>query len=199
MKANQKINFNLNLSSSTPLKALEAKALKASAIAVASKNGKQSSKKDKSLQKKDKKKGKKLSPIEASLLTIKKAAENWKLDGKYVEFEKQGRFSSSSLIINIFPRPDTPDKPTRDDESFVQASPMEEEGDKKKKAPMRKFVFYPDPLDSNRLGSVAIYGDDIPDLYESISKSTHLFGIKIKKCALDCGLRPFVDVKFSKF
>jgi len=85
---------NLKLKSSTPLQALEAKAIKASAIALS-----------KTQNAKDKKKNvkrKPLSPIERDLRNLQCAVEGWKLEGCKVKFERGKGATSACATIGIF-------------------------------------------------------------------------------------------------
>ncbi len=165
-----KTNFNLNLKSTTPLQALEAKAAKASAIAMA----KARNAKDTVRPKTAKGKPKRLSPIETSLRQLQRAVEGWRLDGRKATFERAKGGTSACAAINIY--------------NSADAAVIS-----------RRYVFYPHPLDASRLGSVAIYGADAKETLESITRSGFIFGCRIRQATLEFGRRPFVDVKFSKF
>lgn len=157
---------NLKLKSSTPLQALEAKALKATAMAAANRQHAKAQTKTH--------KPKPLTPIEQSLRTLQRAVENWRLDGRKATFERGKGSISACATICIF-------------------------GQDGSKSPERTFVFYPDPLDPSRLGSVAVYGSDARDTADALNRSNFIFGHRIKRAKVEFGRRPFVDVKFSKF
>ncbi|MCM1452017.1 MAG: hypothetical protein NC102_07150 [Clostridium sp.] len=185
MKTNQTTNnFNLSLKSSTPLQALEAKALKARAIALAKAAGKKEDPKTKD----KKKRAKELTPIERSLRNLERAVQGWKLDGRAAAFERGKGDTAACATISIF-KVDAAKK-----EEFM----AERQGDAKPRAEKR-YVFYPDPLMPSRLGSVAIYGKEARETLEAVAKAGHIFGHRIRCATVEFGCRPFVDVKFSKF
>lgn len=64
-----------------------------------------------------------------------------------------------------------------------------------KAKPVVTYALYPSTLDSNRLGSVAIYGDDNISLLTLIRKSGSLFGHTVIEAKLEMGIRPFIDVR----
>lgn len=66
-----------------------------------------------------------------------------------------------------------------------------------KVTPIEKYGFYPHPVWPDRLGSVAIYGNDAALRKSIIEQISYLFGHKVAKVSLEMSLRPFVDVRFA--
>lgn len=63
--------------------------------------------------------------------------------------------------------------------------------------PVVMYVFYPDTNHPDRLGSVAVYSDDAPLRKAAIDRKGSLFGLKVVSTSLEKGRRLFVDVKFA--
>lgn len=62
--------------------------------------------------------------------------------------------------------------------------------------PTIMYAFYAGRFNPQCIGSVAIYTDDAAAECARISRSTTLFGQRIKSVSLEIGRRPFVDVQF---
>lgn len=60
--------------------------------------------------------------------------------------------------------------------------------------PKVKYAFYTDTYDQNRIGSVAIYADNVSALYGMLRKNGFLFGHAISGLSIEMGRRPFLDV-----
>lgn len=189
--------LNLNLNSSTPLQALEAKAIKAKAIALV-KAGEAKN------PKKAKKPAKKLSPIEASIRTLERAVDNWKIDGFKIVFERGDGKTSACAKISLFSILELDSYKAKRQayeaelKAYKQGDISEKPKEPAKPAPEPMYVFYPDPHDASRLGSVAIYSAYAKEMCESIEKKGYLFGHRVKKVALDFGRRLFVDVTLAR-
>lgn len=66
-----------------------------------------------------------------------------------------------------------------------------------KALPVVNYIFYPDTLNADRLGSVAVYGNGASMRKAAIDRAGHLFGHKVAFTSLEMGRRLFVDVKFA--
>lgn len=103
--------------------------------------------------------------------------------------EKGTKGGSCRGIINIFRADD------------LRREQLEREAEKPKRFkayPMERYAFYPDSYDETRLGSVAIYGEDVMKRYFAIKKSGVLFGHAVRKVSIEWGVRPFIDVTLSR-
>lgn len=60
--------------------------------------------------------------------------------------------------------------------------------------PSIQYAFYPHPAHPSRLGSVALYGEDIAPVYHSLRCCGALFGHRIVALSMEMGRRPFIDV-----
>ena len=59
------------------------------------------------------------------------------------------------------------------------------------------YAFYAGTYFPSRLGSVAIYADNVTSILAQIRASKSLFGIPVIEARLELGLRPFIDVRFA--
>ncbi len=59
------------------------------------------------------------------------------------------------------------------------------------------FAFYPSTYNVQKLGSVAIYGDNALAMQTRILTQGNLFGHSVKDATIEIGRRPFVDVTFA--
>ena len=66
-----------------------------------------------------------------------------------------------------------------------------------KPIPSRLYTFYPSATSSHRLGSIAIYGDDVAIECARIKATGTLFGYTVANCSIKQGRRPFVDVQLK--
>lgn len=63
--------------------------------------------------------------------------------------------------------------------------------------PVVRYAFYPSTYNSERLGSVAIYGENIAPLYTIINRNRSLFGYNVISADIEMGMRPFLDVRLA--
>lgn len=63
--------------------------------------------------------------------------------------------------------------------------------------PLERFYFYPATLRNDRLGSVAIYGNDVISRYGWLTKGQTFYGSKILGASIENGARPFIDIKLA--
>lgn len=63
--------------------------------------------------------------------------------------------------------------------------------------PLISYAFYPGTYFPSRLGSVAIYADNVTSILAQIRASKSLFGIPVIEARLEQGRRPFIDVRFA--
>lgn len=61
--------------------------------------------------------------------------------------------------------------------------------------PIVSFGFYPSVYQPERLGSIAIYGEDAMHYCRMLEQSRSIFGYKILRVKTEMGMRLFVDVK----
>lgn len=91
-------------------------------------------------------------------------------DNSKVKKEKPKRGSSCKSIISIFDS-------SREDARLCQS-----------------YAFYSSTYFPDKLGSVAIYGDNVSQLYGQLKKTGYLFGHRIRGIKVEMGRRPFIDV-----
>ena len=65
------------------------------------------------------------------------------------------------------------------------------------RTPLMTYAFYAGTYFPSRLGSVAIYGDNVTALLAQIRASRTLFGIPVVDVKMEYGRRPFIDVRFA--
>ena len=97
--------------------------------------------------------------------------------GLSVERKKSLRGQSCKCMINIFAE----EKPKGKDE----------------RKPLMTYAFYAGTYFPSRLGSVAIYADNVTSILAQIRASKSLFGIPVVEATLEYGRRPFIDVRFA--
>lgn len=97
--------------------------------------------------------------------------------GLSVERKKAGKSQTCKEMISIFAE----DKPKGKDERI----------------PLITYAFYPGTYFPSRLGSVAIYADNVTSILAQIRASKSLFGIPVVEARLEYGRRPFIDVRFA--
>lgn len=78
--------------------------------------------------------------------------------------------------------------------SIYPASLPESKG---KRTPLVTYTFYPGTFFTSRLGSVAIYADNVTLILARIHATETLFGIPVIEARLVYGRRPFIDVKLA--
>ena len=64
-----------------------------------------------------------------------------------------------------------------------------------KAKPVLMYAFYPDTVNPKRLGSVAIYGENVMADHIRFKKGDSLFGRTIISVKVEMGIRPFLDVR----
>lgn len=57
-----------------------------------------------------------------------------------------------------------------------------------------KYAFYASTICPGKIGSVAIYSEDITRILTEIRRSGYLFGFRVVKATVEHGRRPFIDV-----
>lgn len=109
-------------------------------------------------------------------------------DDLEVRKEAPARYASCKGIISVYRR-------------NVPAASGAEEGvvDRRsqKALPALRYAFYESVYNPSKIGSVAIYGENISALCASIRRSQVLFGRKVRSVSVEIGARPFLDVKFA--
>lgn len=97
--------------------------------------------------------------------------------GLSVERKKSGRGQSCRCMISIFAE----EKPKGYDVRI----------------PLQTYAFYPGTYIPTRLGSIAIYADNVTSILAQIRSGKTLFGIPIMEAKIEQGRRPFIDVRFA--
>lgn len=97
--------------------------------------------------------------------------------GLSVERKKAPRGQICKTVINI----------------FAEAKPK----GKDERKPLMTYAFYSGTYFPSRLGSVAIYADNVTSILAQIKASKSLFGIRVVEATLEYGRRPFIDVRFA--
>lgn len=97
--------------------------------------------------------------------------------GLSVERKKGGKSQACMCMISI----------------FAEGKPSGKDNRK----PLISYAFYPGTYFPSRLGSVAIYADNVTSILAQIRASKSLFGIPVIEARLELGLRPFIDVRFA--
>lgn len=67
----------------------------------------------------------------------------------------------------------------------------------RKAAPVVMYAIYPSAFDPAKVGSVAIYADDAPMRRKLLLTRRHFFGLPIISATIEMGRRPFVDVRLK--
>ncbi len=68
----------------------------------------------------------------------------------------------------------------------------------KKEKPLMSYAFYAGTYFPGRLGSIAIYSDNVTSILAQVRASKSLFGIPVVDAKIENGVkRPFLDVKFA--
>lgn len=101
-------------------------------------------------------------------------------EGTVVEFEKARKGSCCIGIINIL---------SRENKNRQDAGTLD------KATPIVRFAFYPNVYFPDRLGSVAIYGENAMVLCNQLRNRRTFFGMDIIDVSVEYGRRPFVDVR----
>lgn len=156
-----------NLISTLTFKAIEAKARKAAAVAEIEARQQKTVKKAVRPQR---------PAIELDINSIFRVLKNNAAENDTVVLERPGGDFVFRAKISIY-RAVEPDMPL--------------------KTPVVVYTFYANVLSPDRLGSVAIYGDDPKATLGRIMKSGHLFGHTVRRASVEVGRRPFVDVTLA--
>ena len=115
--------------------------------------------------------------IESTINSIENNLVRNASSGLSVERKKALRGQSCKCMINIFAE----EKPKGKDE----------------RKPLMTYAFYAGTYFPSRLGSVAIYADNVTSILAQIRASKSLFGIPVVEATLEYGRRPFIDVRFA--
>lgn len=115
--------------------------------------------------------------IESTINAIENNLVRNASSGLSVERKRGGKGQACKCMIHIFAE----DKPVGKD----------------KRTPLMTYAFYPGTYFPSRLGSVAIYADNVTAILAQIRASKTLFGIPVVDVKLEYGRRPFIDVRFA--
>lgn len=122
-------------------------------------------------------KNNRIGSIESTISAIESHLVKNASAGLSVERKKVGKGQTCKAVINIFAE----DKPVGKDE----------------RKPLMTYAFYSGTYLPSRLGSVAIYADNVTSILAQIRASKSLFGIPVVEARLEYGRRPFIDVRFA--
>lgn len=114
--------------------------------------------------------------------------------------EKVPKRLSCKGIISVYRTTDLAGQRKEDTNSGVAHSEGSPSGVPKKPLRVRprvRYVFYDDIYRHKRLGSIAIYGENIFLIYLSIKKSHSIFGHRVVEVSIKRGLQLFVDVRIA--
>ncbi|MBD5351806.1 MAG: hypothetical protein HDR86_03135 [Bacteroides sp.] len=100
-------------------------------------------------------------------------------ESKYsvVEREKLNRRSSALAVFAVFDRTVYKQKGAR---------------------PHTRYAIYPEIGNPDRIGSVAVYTQNISDMYIRLRNQRSLFGRTIASVKVEQGIRPFIDIIFER-
>ena len=129
-----------------------------------------------------------LSKIERDMRAIFRLLSSEMEDGAAVVTSQSGKGESARWSASVFRQEDL----CRQKEEEVLHGPKPY-----KAMPVVKYVFYPDTLRPDRLGSVAIYGEGASLRKAAIDRAGQLFGHRVAFTSLEMGRRLFVDVRFA--
>lgn len=181
---------NQNRISTLSLKALEAKARRAATVAEVRTERQKPQKKERPVKRHRRK------AIELEINSIYQALRNNASDKEVVILDRPGRDSSSIAKISIYLKVDLLRQ--KEEEEARRVAPAGNTADKPFRAlPTVVYSLYAGTLNPDRLGSVAIYGDNPHSTLSRITKCGRLFGYSVKRASIEIGRRPFVDVTLA--
>lgn len=129
-----------------------------------------------------------LSKIESDMRAIFRLLSSEVEDGSAVVTSQSGKGESARWTASVFRQEDLCRQ--KEEEVLHCPNPF-------KATPVVKYVFYPDTLRPDRLGSVAIYGEGASLRKAAIDRAGQLFGHRVAFTSLEMGRRLFVDVRFA--
>jgi hypothetical protein len=159
------MNTNSNSISNLSIKAIEAMARKAAAMAAVTAP----------VYRAQKRWSQSAPSIEQKISSIHKSLQSFVDENQEAKLEKPTKGSSCKGAISILPKVDESEK-------------------KSNVKPIVRYVFYPNKHDLSKIGSVAIYGDDADVRCMQILKRGTLFGYTVASANVEMGRRQFVDV-----
>lgn len=194
---------NLNLSSSTSLQALQAKATKAIALAEAKRKEEAAENETNPTlvsKKKNKKKKKVIPAIELDMRSIFLSLTATAGENTEVKMDRAEAGSSCAGKISIFSKTDLLREAAekKEYEAAIKAGIDKKDKEKPFKAfPLETYGFYPSDISPENLGSVAIYSRDSVTRLLRLRRRGRLFGHRILSSTLRFGIRqqPFLDIR----
>lgn len=172
---------NLQFNKSLSLKSLQAKAKKAAAAAA------------ENARKPAPKKPKKTLPqIELEIRSILNSVNSKVSENETVVISQGDKNVARKAAISIYRREDLLRQ--KEEESAKRKGLIEKSF---KAVPRVMYAFYPSVADQNKLGSIAIYGENPSGTCSIIQKLGSLFGHKVLRASLEMGRRMFVDVTLA--
>ncbi len=186
---------NLKIKSSLSFRAIEAMALKASALAKVRNERNERKEAAPATQPakrphpaRPKSRARTLTAIERDIRAILRSLSSQIGDDFTVVTSKSSNGADARWTASVY----RTDDHCRQKEEAMRHSPQPY-----KATPVEKYVFYPDTLSPERIGSVAIYGHGATIRKAAIDKAGNLFGHRVAVTSLEMGRRLFVDVKFA--
>ena len=99
--------------------------------------------------------------------------------------EKLSKWASCQSLISIYRISDLKKYSTFKDGKALKVKPIV------------SFGFYPSVYDPERLGSIAIYGDNAKQYVDILNQTRQIFGYPILSVKAEVGLRWFADVRIK--
>lgn len=192
MKKNLKLNSNISL------QALEAKALKAAAIAA---EEAKTQKSQQIAQKEKKNFRKRQQPeIDREISSIFRSLQSTVSETESVMLDRPRKGLLCKAVISVYRKSDLIRQ--EEEEEILKRSVSAGQDRKNLPKPFRatpkvRYAFYPSTLEPNKLGSVAIYDENSSSVKARIVKSGYLFGHRVVRVSLEMGRSPYVDVTFA--
>ncbi len=170
---------NIKSSEILCLKALEAKARKA-ALAAAKAKATAANTQSGTAAPRAAKKGAKEQTIESEIRSIFNMMRTAAANNRGVKMEKLACTATCKGLIGVYSK-----RADSDGREMLADAPSE------------LYGFYADTRDSAKLGSVAIYCDDVAAYMSRISRQGAIFGHRIASATVVMGRRRFIDVTFA--
>lgn len=157
----------IKLNPTLSIKALESKARRNAVIAASKASSSSRSQNDDPKSKRPQRKQPPL--IEREINSIYRTLKLKTSGNRVITLERPGRYSTCKATISIY-------------------------STSAQRVPLVMYAFYSDILHPNKLGSIAIYGDNPEATQKRVLTYGALFGHMVKRVTIENGRRPFVDV-----
>lgn len=186
---------NQNQTEQLSIKAIEAKARREAAIAeINARQPKRRSRLSRTAEKRPR------TTIEQEINAIYQALIHNASDDETVVLSRPDKAVSCRAMISIYRQSDLL---RQKDEEMAYKKALSAGADRRmlvkpfKARPVTMYSLYAGVVNPNKLGSIAIYGDNPHATLHRILISGHLLGHAVKRASIEMGLRPFVDVTLA--